>query len=37
LNYNIAVMFVALGISVIASAFVRPSFLNKPQVDNTLE
>jgi hypothetical protein len=37
LNYNVAIMFIALGISVISSAFIRPSFLDKPQVDNTLE
>ena len=37
LDYNIAVLFVALGVSVISSAFVRPSFLNKPQVDKSLE
>ena len=37
LKYNVAVMFVALGISVISTAFVRPSFLEKPQVDSSLE
>jgi len=37
MGFNIAVLFVALGISVISSAFVRPSFLEKPQVDNSLE
>jgi hydrogenase/urease accessory protein HupE len=36
-NYNIALLFIGLGISVISSAFVRPSFMSKPQIDNTLE
>ena len=36
-HYNIALLFIGLGISVIASAFVRPSFMAKPQVDNSLE
>jgi hypothetical protein len=37
LNYNIALLFIGLGISVIFSAFVKPGFMAKPQVDNTLE
>jgi hypothetical protein len=36
-HYNIALLFMGLGVSVICSAFVRPSFLAKPQVDNTLD
>jgi hydrogenase/urease accessory protein HupE len=37
LHFNIAVLFVALGLSMISSAFVRPSFLKKPQVDHSLD
>ncbi len=36
-GYSIALLFVGLGVSAIASAFVRPNFMAKPQVDNTLE
>jgi hypothetical protein len=36
-HFNIALLFVGLGISAICSAFVKPSFMAKPQVDNTLE
>jgi hypothetical protein len=36
-RYNIAILFVALGIYVIATAFWQPGIFRKPHVDNTLE
>jgi hypothetical protein len=37
LRFSMAFFFVALGLYVILSAFVMPSPLRKPHVDNTLE
>ena len=37
LRYNMAVFFVILGISALLNAFVKPPFLAKPYVDNSLE
>ena len=37
LNYNIAIMFVVLGVSMLYSAIFKPPFLKKPYVDNSLE
>jgi hypothetical protein len=37
-DFNIALLFVALGVSVLISAFIRPPMLTpKPHVDDTLE
>ena len=37
-RFNVAVLFVILGVSVLINAFIRPPMLKpKPQVDNTLE
>jgi len=37
LKFNMAVFFIALGVYVIVSAFVKPGWTRKPYVDNTLE
>jgi hypothetical protein len=34
---NVAILFVAIGISMLIGAFYRPPMFAKPQVDNTLE
>lgn len=36
-HFNIAVMFVVLGVSMLYSALFKPPFLKKPYVDNSLE
>ncbi len=37
MKFNIAIFFIGIGVYVILSAFLKPSFLRKPHVDNILE
>jgi hypothetical protein len=36
-NYNVGLLFVVIGVGVLANAFLKPGVARKPHVDNTLD